>query len=116
MERLREWNLSTAQFDILAHVGAVEGITQQELAEVRLTTKGNLSQLLERMEADGLVCRVREGHAKHIYLTDAGRRVFAGVVPAHEALIDAQFRALPPSEQSQLLRLLRTLDRTLAPG
>jgi DNA-binding MarR family transcriptional regulator len=44
-----EPKLSTAQFDVLAQIGAAEGRTQQELAESRLVTKGNNTQLLNRM-------------------------------------------------------------------
>ncbi len=116
MEHLRRWHLSVPQFDILAHVGAAEGITQQELAAARLTTKGNLSQLLDHMERDGLVRRVRDGRVKRIYLTDAGRRLFAEAVPAHEAVITAQFCALAAEDQDRLLGLLRTLDHALRPG
>jgi DNA-binding MarR family transcriptional regulator len=116
MEHLRQWELSVPQFDILAHVGAGEGITQQELAAARLTTKGNLSQLLDHMERDGLIQRVRDGRMKRICLTDAGRRLFAEVVPAHEAMIAAQFSALAGDGQAALLRLLRTLDHALKPG
>ena len=32
--RLRCWGLSPAQFDVLAHVGAAEGLSQQRLADV----------------------------------------------------------------------------------
>jgi DNA-binding MarR family transcriptional regulator len=116
MEHLRQWNLSGAQFDILAHLGAAPGISQQELAEVRLTTKGNLSQLLDRMETAGLIQRVRERHVKRISLTETGQRLFDLVVPAHEALIDEHLAALTPAEQTQLLGLLRALDRSLSPG
>jgi DNA-binding MarR family transcriptional regulator len=116
MEHLRRWNLSESQFEILAHLGADEGITQQELAAARLTTKGNLSQLLDNMERSGLVRRERDGHAKRIWLTDAGRELFAEVVPDHEALITDQFCSLTAQEQHRLLELLRRLDHTLKPG
>jgi len=112
-EHLRCWDVSGPQFDLIAHIGAAEGLTQQELALARLTTKGNLSQLLDHLERDGLVLRVRAGNAKRVYLTDAGRRLFAEVVPDHEALITAQFCALAPRDQEQLLGLLRTLDHAL---
>src|SRR5437764_14996548 len=82
-EHLRRWELSVPQFDVLAHVGAAEGIAQHELAAARLTTKGNLSQLLDHMERSGIVRREREGRVKRIWLTDAGQRLFAEVVPAH---------------------------------
>ncbi len=53
---LRSWDLNTAQFDVLAHVGAHKGITQQELADSLLVTKGNISQLA-RCPHDGEVDR-----------------------------------------------------------
>ncbi len=110
MEHLRRWNLSVAQFDILAHVGDTEGLTQQELASARLTTKGNLSQLLDHLEESGLVARVREGRVKRIWLTDAGRRLFAEVVPSQEEVVSAQFTSLSPADRHCLLGLLRRLD------
>jgi MarR family 2-MHQ and catechol resistance regulon transcriptional repressor len=115
MEHLRRWDLSGPQFDIVAHLGAAEGITQQDLAAARMTTKGNLSQLLDHMERDGIVRRERDGHAKRVWLTDAGRRLFAEVVPEHEALITTQFSTLAPADQDRLLGLLRTLDHVLRP-
>jgi DNA-binding MarR family transcriptional regulator len=116
MAHLRQWEVSAPCFDILAHLGAAEGITQQQLAAARLTTKGNLSQLLDHLERDGLVRRLRDGRVKRVYLTAAGRRLFEAVVPAHEALIAAQFRALTPQDQDRLLVLLRTLDHALPPA
>jgi DNA-binding MarR family transcriptional regulator len=51
--QLKGWGLNNAQFDVLAHVGAVEGMTQQELADSILVTKGNVALLLDRMEGRG---------------------------------------------------------------
>lgn len=116
MAHLRRWELSVPQFDVLAHVGAAEGITQQELAAARLTTKGNLSQLLDHMEQSGLVRRERDGRVKRIRLSQAGRKLFDEVVPAHEAVIREQFCALAPADLQRLLSLLRTLDHALKPG
>lgn len=112
-EHLREHGLSAAQFDVLAHVGAAEGITQQELADALLVTKGNVCQLLDRMEAAGLIVRRAEGRANRLYLTPAGRRLFDAVVPAHEAVIAERFAALSADEQGRLLALLRKLDHAL---
>ncbi len=110
---LRAWDLSVAQFDALAQLGAAEGITQQELADRLLVTKGNVSQLLDRMERRGLIRRCQEGRAMRLFLTDTGRRLHAAAVPAQEALITGRFAALTPAEQRQLLGLLRKLDRAL---
>ena len=111
--QLRHWGLNNAQFDVMAHVGAAEGITQQELANSLLVTKGNVAQLLDRMEKRGLIERCPQGRTNRLFLTDEGRRTFAEVVPAHEAMIDEQLSVLSKEEQRQLFELLRKLDRTL---
>jgi DNA-binding MarR family transcriptional regulator len=112
--QLKLWGLNNAQFDVLAHVGAVEGITQQELADSLLVTKGNVTQLLDRMESRGLIERRPQGRTNRLFPTDEGRRTFAGVVPAHEALIDERLSVLSKEEQKQLLELMRKLDHALA--
>ncbi len=112
-DHVREWNLSLAQFDVLAHVGAAEGLSQQELADALLVTKGNVCQLLARMEADGLIERRQEGRTNRLYLTDRGHSHYADIVPAHEAIVAEQFDALSPEETVQLHELLRKLDRAL---
>src|SRR5919202_2089267 len=83
-ERLRAWDLNVAQFDVLAHVGASEGMTQQELADSLLVTKGNVCQLLGRMEGRGWISRRQEGRANRLFLTGAGRRLYEEAVPAQE--------------------------------
>jgi DNA-binding MarR family transcriptional regulator len=115
-ERLRAWDLSVGQFDVLARVGAAEGIVQQDLADSRLVTKGNVCQLLDRMEGRGLILRRREGRNNRVFLTEEGRRLFDEVVPAHEALIAELFSALSRAEQERLHELLRKLDRVLDQG
>jgi DNA-binding MarR family transcriptional regulator len=112
-ERLKGWDLNVAQFDVLAHVGASEGMTQQELADSLLVTKGNVCQLLDRMEDRGWISRRQDGRANRLFLTDEGRRLFDEVVPDHEALVTERFCALSRKEQEQLHELLRKLDKAL---
>jgi Transcriptional regulators len=112
-QHLRSWNLNTAQFDVLARIGAHPGITQQELAHTLLVTKGNISQLLDRMEQQGLLTRQQEGHCKYLRLTEQGEELYKRVVPAHEDQIAARFSVLSPSEIADLQRILRKLDRAL---
>ena len=92
-EDLKCWGLNMAQFDTLARVGASEGITQQELAESLLVTKGNVCQMLDRLEHRGLLYRRPDGRANNLFLTGEGRRLFNEVVPPHEALVAAQFES-----------------------
>lgn len=102
-----------AQFDVLAHVGAAPGLTQQELADSLLVTKGNVCQLLDRMERVDLLERRQQGRANRIYLTARGQELFETVVPSHEEQIAGYLAALSPDEQVELLTLLRKLDRSV---
>jgi len=110
-ERLfRTYGLNTAQFDILAHVGSTEGLSQTELANALLVTKGNISQLLAKLEHRGLILREQEGRSYCLSLTAAGRSAYDQVVPDQESLVATLLRALSTTDQLELLRLLRKLD------
>ena len=110
----RAHGLNTAQFDVLAQVGAATDITQQELAAALLVTKGNISQLLSKLEQAGLVVRRQTGRTNCLSLTDRGRALFQVVVPHQEALIAELLVPLSTDEQRELLRLLRKLDHGIA--
>ena len=113
VDLLRQWDLSVAQFDVLVQVGNAEGLTQQQLADRLLVTKGNVCQLLDRMEERGLLVRLQEGRANHLYLTEKGKAVRADALPAQERLIESLFIELPRTRQAALLASLRRLDHTL---
>jgi DNA-binding MarR family transcriptional regulator len=113
-ESLRCRQLSPAQVDVLAKVGSSEGISQQELANALLVTKGNVCQLLDKMESSGLLQRRPDGRVNRLFLTDQGRQVHDDILPNHDAMLARQFEALSPNEQRALLRLLRQLDHQLA--
>ncbi len=112
----RHHALNTAQFDVLAHVGATDGRSQQELADALLVTKGNISQLIGRLEQRGLIDRRHEGRTNCLSLTEAGRALFDSVVPEQEAQLAAVFSCLTDSEHEQLIRILRKLDRNVGEG
>jgi DNA-binding MarR family transcriptional regulator len=113
-DSLRCRGISSAQLDVLARVGASEGISQQRLADALLVTKGNICQLLDKMQAGDLLERRPEGRINRLYLTEKGRRIYDEVVPAHDRLIVGVMATLAPEEQHTLLRLLRKLDHSLA--
>jgi DNA-binding MarR family transcriptional regulator len=114
---LRRYGLTVAQFDVLAQIGAEEGMTQQELADSLLVTKGNVCQLLDRMERTGLLVRRQEGRTNRLFLTEDGRALCARTVPDQERTVVGLFAALSQEEQAELLRLLRKLDHAIGqPG
>ncbi len=112
-EQLREDGLSLAQFDVLAQTGSHDGLTQQELADALLVTKGNVTQLLDRMEQAGLLRRCQQGRVKRLHLTEAGQRLYDEVVPRQEERIERELATLSREELDVLLRVLRKLERSV---
>lgn len=117
-EHVRQHGLTVAQFDLLAQVGAHEGCSQQDVAKALLVTKGNIVQLLDRMEQRGLISRQPNPTARgnRLFLTDLGRDLRDRVVPAQEALISGTFGDMPRADTEALARILRTLERGLGQG
>ena len=115
-DHLAEYDLTAAQFDVLAHLSANSGISQQALSERLLVTKGNVCGLIDRMESRGLVSRCSHPEDRRLnllHLTDAGKALAARVVPAHEEFLKQQMQHLGAEEQRTLYTLLRNLDRAL---
>jgi DNA-binding MarR family transcriptional regulator len=112
VQKLRGLGLNPAEFDILDTLAAREGLTQQDLADALLVTKGNMTYHLCRMAERGLVDRRPEGRKNRIYLTVEGRRLLEEALPEHEALIDERFSGLSVEERAQLADLLKKLERS----
>ncbi|MEY9095966.1 MarR family winged helix-turn-helix transcriptional regulator [Paenibacillus sp. RC84] len=110
-QHLKAWNLSAAQFDVLAQVGSHERLTQQELADKLLVTKGNITQLLSKMEELGWIRREQEWKTKYISLTAEGQALFDEAVPQQEQFQASQFGALDREEKKQLLELLKKVQK-----
>lgn len=75
-DRLRTIGLSVPQCDVLTTLTEREGVSQQELAERLYVTKGNISGLIDRLVAAGLVERRRldgDRRSHAIFLTQPGR-------------------------------------------
>lgn len=110
-QHLKKWDLTIAQFDLLVQIGAHQPISQQELAEKLLVTKGNMTQMLAKVEKAGLIERKQEWRTKLISLTEKGEQLFEEIVPIQEQFQAAQFQALTKDEQKQLLTLLKKLQK-----
>lgn len=108
-QQLSQWKMSAAQFDILAQVGGAGRITQQELADKLVVTKGNITQLLAKAEEQGLLVREQQWKTKYVTLTEAGRQLYQEIVPLQEQFQASRFSSLTVEEQKLLLDLLKKL-------
>ncbi len=115
--RLRAFDLSVPQCDVLTTLTEREGVSQQELAQRLYVTKGNISGLVDRLVANGLVERRplegdRRSHA--IYLTPAGRELARRGIEAQKDFVCRTFGQVTPERLAlfdELLVELRDLVR-----
>ncbi|MES9682793.1 MarR family transcriptional regulator [Bacillus sp. AFS001701] len=109
--QLKKWGLTTAQFDVIVHVGRNKRLTQQELADKLVVTKGNVTHLLKKMEELQWIKREVEWKNKYLSLTELGQKMHEEIVPSQDEFQQAQFSKLTEEEQLQLLTLLRKLNK-----
>ncbi|WP_172370444.1 MarR family winged helix-turn-helix transcriptional regulator [Sporosarcina jiandibaonis] len=109
-QHLKNWNLTAAQFDLLSNVGKSQPITQQELGEKLVVTKGNITQLLNKLESMDLIRRDREWKTNYISLTNKGKELYNEVVPEQQLFQAEQFNNLDHEEKKQLLHLLKKIQ------
>lgn len=108
-QHLKEWGLTAAQFDVLVQVGLNNKISQQELGDKLFVTKGNITQLLQKMEGMDLILREQEWKTKYLSLTEKGSALFQEVVPHQEQFQASQFEKLDAGEKKELIRLLKKI-------
>ncbi len=97
---LQQVGITNAQYDILNYVYNHTGRTQKELATTLVVTKGNITQIITKMERLDLIKRKQVGKAKQLFVTENGRQIY------EKAHADA-LAELDLAEQKQLLRLLK---------
>jgi MarR family transcriptional regulator, organic hydroperoxide resistance regulator len=105
--------LTLPQFDVLATLWHGEGITQQELAERLLVTKGNVVGIIDRTSAAGWLERrpdPEDRRANRLYLTDAGRKLLAEAFPCQAAFVKKIFGTLTEGELRLMHELLERLE------
>ena len=107
---VERWNLTMPQFDVLAELARApqQGFTFVELSRLLLVTSGNLTGIIDRLEADGLVKREAEASDRRVTrmrLTAAGKRQMDEILPLHAVDVE-QVLAVMPRERLALLNEL----------
>lgn len=92
-ERLRvNFRITLPQFDVLAALARSErGMTMTALSRMLLVSNGNVTVVIERLAAAGLVSRQTvsaDRRAVHVSLTRRGADQFSEIAAAHEAWVD----------------------------
>jgi DNA-binding MarR family transcriptional regulator len=106
--RLRtEFGATLPQFDLLAQLyREKDGLRLGELSKRTMVTNGNVTGLVERLEADGLIIReTPEGDRRVTVakLTRRGNEIFGAMAKAHEGWLRDMMADVQPSEIDTLL-------------
>ena len=100
------WDLSPSQFNVLNLLSSAGvGLSQIELGRLLITHRSNVTGLIDRLAARGLVERrdvAEDRRAYRIVLTPAGRRLIQEVLPEYHRVAEAVWNGFP-AERAKLL-------------
>ena len=111
--------LTVTQLGVLEAILHKGPLTHRELGRKVLTSAGNMTDLIDKLQARGLVRRVRDPADRRLVrveLTEAGDRLIRDLFPRHAADIAQAMGGLPPTELEALGALLRRLGMRDAHG
>ena len=110
-------DLTLPQFDVLMQLHRrPQGMKSRELTRELLVTAGNVTGLVDRLQAMGLVERrpvPEDRRAVRVVLTPRGRRVARRAIPRHRREVESLLSPLPARDLARLRRLLGRLSRSL---
>jgi DNA-binding MarR family transcriptional regulator len=111
--RLEPWNLSLAKLRALEQLAAApEGLPLGHLAERLCCVKSNVTQLVDRLEADGFVRRVPKASDRRCVvavITSEGRDRFESAAAAREEAEREVLERLNDGDRERLVNLLGRL-------
>jgi DNA-binding MarR family transcriptional regulator len=109
--------LTLPQFDVLMQLHRhADGMTSRELTRELLVTAGNVTGLVDRLQALGLVERrpvPEDRRAVRVVLTPRGRRVARQAIPRHRRDVETLLSPVGARDLARLRRLLGRLGRSL---
>jgi MarR family 2-MHQ and catechol resistance regulon transcriptional repressor len=114
---LAKAGLTSTQLGVLEAILHKGPLTQRELGRKVLSSAGNMTDVIDKLEARGLVTRGRkpgDRRAVRVELTEEGRRSIEGLFPTHAGRIAAAMGGLSTPELRELGLLLRKLGRAAA--
>ena len=104
------FNVTLPQFDVLSELEhAAERLTMSQLSEELMVSNGNITGVVDRLEKNGLVRRIRPKHDRriqYIELTESGTAEFRRMAKQHEQWIEEMLQDVSQDEMSLLQQLL----------
>lgn len=113
----RDYSVTLPQFDVLAELERAQGpLTMSQLSRELMVSNGNVTGVIDRLEASGLVIRKRASHDKrvqYIDLTARGRNGFRKMARRHAQWLEKLFSGLTIAEMKNLQELLLKTRRSI---
>lgn len=111
-EFLKQFDLTTAQFDVLMQISLFEPVTQSELAKKVTVTQGGISRMLARLEREQLIMKEQDWKMKFISLTEKGNVLLNNAFDAQLAFQTSFFdESLTKEEQKTLYKLISRVQK-----
>ena len=110
--RLTAAGITHTQLGVLEALLHLGPLTQRSLIDKVLTSPGNMTDIIDKLEQRGFVARCRAAADRRnveVGLTKTGSSFIAGLFPAHAGDIAAAMNALTDAEIATLDQLLRRL-------
>lgn len=104
--------LSPSQFSALKALRVTGRLVQKDIAKRLLKTCGNITFLVDKLEAMELVKREKDPSDRRVIfvsLTEKGENLFDRLYPDHAARIERVMSSLSPEQTSALLEMLEAL-------
>jgi len=115
-EHIRTFGLTESQFSALETLGHKGPLTVGELCKKQLVTGGNMTVVIDNLEREQLVERVRSSTDRRVilvHLTPKGKALFERIFPEHADFVAGLASVLELQEQRDLARLLKKLGIAL---
>ncbi|WP_054024810.1 MarR family winged helix-turn-helix transcriptional regulator [Bacillus sp. FJAT-28004] len=109
---LKQFDLTTAQFDVLMQIRIYQPLTQMVLAEKVTVTQGGISRMLVRLENEGYIVRKQDWKTKTISLTEKAEAILEIAMPKQLAFQTSFFDdVLNEDEQKTLYSLMTRIHK-----
>lgn len=111
-QRLKEYDLTSAQHELLANLLLEDGLTQQEIAQRLFVTKGNVTGLVKRLEDRELIQRQADpGDARKnlVSLTERGREMARLSSQLQSELVEGVFGGFSAEQERELRSFMKIL-------
>lgn len=114
--RLASLDLSLAQHEVLVGIAQRPGATQNQISRRLFVVKSNVSALIAKLEARGLVRReasAEDSRVKRLFLTEAGDALVRESFRLQTEVVNAMMAPLTPEEIEATRDVMERVGRAL---